>query len=86
MNPGFAHTWDMPAQLNDTATKGNRCFSTHDWVGRGRTNVIGALLFGVLMAVSTFQTNVNRKIFTPNSVTPRFDAEVASQRPTALSS
>ena len=37
---------DMAAQLNDTATKGNQCFGAHDLGTKGRTNVIGALLFG----------------------------------------
>lgn len=45
------------------ATKGRRCFGTHDWGARGRTNVIGALLLGTLLTVSLFQTNVNTEIF-----------------------
>lgn len=45
------------------ASKGNRCFGTHDWGAKGRTNVIGALLCGVLLTVSLFQTNVNTEIF-----------------------
>jgi len=58
---GFAH--DMP-RTHGYATKGNRCFGTHDWGAKGRTNVIGALLFGALLTVSLFQTNVNTEIFT----------------------
>ena len=57
---GFAH--DMP-RLHGYATKGSRCFGTHDWGAKGRTNVIGALLFGALLTVSLFQTNVNTEIF-----------------------
>jgi transposase len=57
---GFAH--DMP-RTHGYATKGNRCFGTHDWGAKGRTNVIGALLCGVLLTVSLFQTNVNTLIF-----------------------
>ena len=58
---GFAH--DMP-RLHGYAIKGQRCFGTHDWGAKGRTNVIGALLFGALLTVSLFQTNVNTEIFT----------------------
>lgn len=57
---GFAH--DMP-RTHGYATKGKRCFGTHDWGAKGRTNVIGALLFGALLTVSLFQTNVNTTIF-----------------------
>jgi len=57
---GFAH--DMP-RTHGYATKGNRCFGTHDWGAKGRTNVIGTLLFGVLLTVSLFQTNVNTLTF-----------------------
>jgi len=48
---GFAH--DMP-RLCEYATKGTRCFGRHDWGAKGRTNVIGALLLGVLLTVSLF--------------------------------
>ena len=58
---GFAH--DMP-RLHGYAIKGQRCFGTHDWGAKGRTNVIGALLLGVLLTVSLFKTNVNTEIFT----------------------
>ena len=57
---GFAH--DMP-RLHGYAVKGNRCFGTHDGGAKGRTNAIGALLFGVLLTVSLFQTNVDTEIF-----------------------
>ena len=57
---GFAH--DMP-RTHGYATKGKRCFGTNDWGAKGRTNVIGALLFGALLTVSLFQTNVNTSIF-----------------------
>ena len=57
---GFAH--DMP-RLHGYSSKGARCFGRHDWGAKGRTNVIGALLFGVLLTVSLFQTNVNTEIF-----------------------
>ena len=57
---GFAH--DMP-RLHGYSVKGRRCFGTHDWGAKGRTNIIGALLFGVLLTVSLFQVNVNTEIF-----------------------
>jgi transposase len=45
------------------ALKGQRCFGVHDWGAKGRTNVIGALLGGILLTVSLFQTTVNTAIF-----------------------
>jgi transposase len=57
---GFAH--DMP-RLHGYATKGSRCFGSHDWGAKGRTNVIGALLLGTLLTVSLFKENVNTEIF-----------------------
>ncbi|NDE11823.1 MAG: IS630 family transposase, partial [Chitinophagia bacterium] len=57
---GFAH--DMP-RTHGYAAKGSRCFGTHDWGAKGRTNVIGALLLGVLLTVSLFQANINTSIF-----------------------
>ena len=57
---GFAH--DMP-RLHGYSRKGSRCYGTHDWGAKGRTNVIGALLLGVLLTVSLFETNVDTEIF-----------------------
>jgi len=45
------------------SSKGKRCFGTHDWGAKGRTNVIGALLDGVLLTVSLFQTTINKSVF-----------------------
>lgn len=45
------------------ALKGQRCFGSHDWGAKGRTNVIGALLGGALLTVSLFQTTVNTAVF-----------------------
>ena len=45
---GFAH--DMPRR-HGYAPKGQRCVGTHDWHARGRINVIGALLAGVMLSV-----------------------------------
>lgn len=53
----------MP-RLYGYSAKGSRCFGTHDWGAKSRTNVIGALLLGVLLTVSLFKTNINTEIFT----------------------
>ncbi len=47
--------------------KGKRCYGRHDWGAKGRTNVIGALMGGLLLTISLFQSNIN---------TQRFDAWV----------
>ena len=52
----------MP-RLYGYAPKGRRCFGTQDWGAKGRTNVIEALLFGDLLTVTLFQSNVNTEIF-----------------------
>lgn len=57
---GFAH--DMP-RSHGYALKGQRCYGTLDWGAKGRTNVIGALLGGVLLTVSLFQTTVDTDVF-----------------------
>jgi transposase len=57
---GFAH--DMP-RTHGYAKKGDRCFGTHDWGAKGRTNVIGALLGSFLLTVSLFETTINTVIF-----------------------
>ena len=47
------------------ALKGKRCFALHDWGAKGRTNVIGALVAGVLLTVSLFtSSSINTEIFT----------------------
>lgn len=46
------------------APKGQRCYGKHDWGAKGRTNIIGALLAGVLLTISLFQTTINTEIFT----------------------
>ena len=57
---GFAH--DMP-RTHGYAFKGQRCYGKHDWGAKGRTNVIGAMLGGILLTVSLFQTTVNTAVF-----------------------
>jgi transposase len=42
---------------------GTRCCGTHDWQAKGRTNVIGALLAGLLLTVTLFDFNINADIF-----------------------
>ena len=58
---GFAH--DMP-RLSGYSIKGQRCYGTHDWGAKGRTNVIGALLGGMLLTASLFETSIDTEIFT----------------------
>ena len=57
---GFAH--DMP-RTHAYSLKGERCFGIHDWGAKGRTNAIGAMLRGVLLTVSLFQTTVDTLVF-----------------------
>ena len=45
------------------SNKGNRCYGTHDWGAKGRTNAIGALIGKTLLTVSLFMSNVNTEIF-----------------------
>jgi len=45
------------------ALKGQRCYGSHDWGAKGRTNVIGALLGGTLLTASLFHTTVNTDVF-----------------------
>jgi transposase len=57
---GFAH--DMP-RTHGYALLGQRCYGTHDWHAKGRTNVIGALIGKALLTVGLFTTNINADIF-----------------------
>ena len=43
--------------------KGQRCPGVQDWRARGRTNVIGALLAGTLLAVGLTTVNVDADMF-----------------------
>ncbi len=45
------------------AAQGQRCWGTQDWQPKGRTNVIGALLGTVLMAVGLFFCSINSDVF-----------------------
>lgn len=57
---GFAH--DMP-RTHGYSLKGLRCYGSHDWGARGRTNAIGALLGEALLTVSLFEGTINSKTF-----------------------
>ena len=57
---GFAN--DMP-RTHGYAPKGKRCFGTHDWNAKGRTNVIGALLGATLLTVCLYKANIDGDIF-----------------------
>jgi hypothetical protein len=46
------------------ALRGQRCYGKHDWGAKGRTNVIGALLGGVLLTISMFESTINTEIYT----------------------
>ena len=57
---GFAH--DMP-RTHGYAPKGQRCIGEHDWNAKGRVNVIGSLLSGVLLSVGLTEATVDADIF-----------------------
>jgi transposase len=42
---------------------GQRCVGEQDWGAKGRTNVIGALLSGLLLTVTLLMGNVNSEVF-----------------------
>ncbi len=42
---------------------GGRCFGQPDWGAKGRTNVIGALLAGLLLTVTWLMGKVNSDVF-----------------------
>ena len=58
---GFAH--GMP-RTHGYAKIGERCFGTHDWGAKGRTNAIGALLGKSLLTVALFDCTINTDAFT----------------------
>jgi len=45
------------------ALKGKRCYGTQDWNARGRVNVIGALLAGVMLTTWLCDFNVDSDVF-----------------------
>ncbi len=52
----FAH--DMP-RTHGYSDKGKRCYGTHDWGAKGRTNAIGALIGKTLLTVVLLTGTVN---------------------------
>jgi len=58
---GFAR--DMP-RTHGYSFKGKRCYGTHDWGAKGRTNAIGALIGKALLTVVLLTESVNTQIFT----------------------
>ena len=46
------------------AQKGKRCYGTHNWGAKGRTNAIGALIGKTLLTVALLSGHVNTEVFT----------------------
>lgn len=46
------------------AKKGKRCYGTHDWGAKGRTNAIGALIGQTLLTIVLLTGSVNTQVFT----------------------
>lgn len=44
--------------------KGQRCYGTHDWGAKGRTNAIGALIDKAIVAIGLISGSVNTDVFT----------------------
>ena len=42
---------------------GTRCYGVKDWHARGRKNVIGAMIAGVLLTVTVFNCNIDSDVF-----------------------
>lgn len=57
---GFAV--DQP-RTHGYAPRGHKCHGKRDWNARGRINVIGALLAGVLLTVGLTEANIDAEIF-----------------------
>lgn len=57
---GFAHE---STRSHGYSKIGERCFGKLNWGAKGRTNVIGALLNGLLMTVALFALNVDANTF-----------------------
>lgn len=58
---GFAH--DMP-RTHGYSIKGHRCYGSHDFGAKGRTNAIGALIGKSLVGVGLVSGSVNTEVFT----------------------
>ena len=65
---GFAH--DMP-RTHGSAPKGQRCIGEHDWNAKGRVNVIGVLLAGVLLRVGLTGANGDANMWLSDDLIPK---------------
>ena len=52
----------MP-RIRGYAPRGERCYGRQDWQAKGRTNVIGALIKGMLSAVCLCLFNIDSEVF-----------------------
>ena len=52
----------MP-RLFSYSSVGKRCYGQRDWHAKGRINVIGAFLRGVVMAICLFNCNIDSEVF-----------------------
>ena len=57
---GFSHS---SIRTHGYAQKGKRCYDSHNWGEKGRTNAIGALLGNRLITVDLFDTSINKNTF-----------------------
>lgn len=57
---GFSE--DMP-RIFGYAPKGARCFGTHDWQAKQRTNAVGALSGDRLLTAALFDCSINTDVF-----------------------
>lgn len=57
---GFSE--DMPRTFG-YAPKGMRCFGTHDWQAKQRTNAVGALTGDKLLTAALFDCSINKNVF-----------------------
>ena len=57
---GFGH--DMP-RTHGYSIQGRRCYGTHNWGAKGRTNAIGALIGSALIAIGLVTGSVNTAVF-----------------------
>ena len=43
--------------------KGKGCYGKHDWGAKGRTNAIGAIMGGAIIAIGLIWGSVNKGVF-----------------------
>ncbi|HGJ5882840.1 transposase [Arsenophonus sp.] len=54
--------YDLPRN-HGYSPKGQLCYGCKDWLAKGRTNAIGALLGTTLLTVTLFDGNINSHVF-----------------------